>query len=83
MPTSIALAMLGGAMWSLELVGPVLRTVGHLTPQAWAMDAWSAVVNEGAGVAGIATELAVLAAFAVVLLALSSWTLRRTLARGR
>lgn len=44
------------------------------------MDAWSAVVNEGAGVAGIATELA---AFAVVLLALSSWTLRRTPARGR
>lgn len=81
-PTSIGLAMLGGTMWSLEFVGPVMRTIGHLTPQAWAMDAWSAIVNEGAGVSGIATDLAVLAAYAVTLLALSSWALRRTLTQG-
>jgi len=70
-PTSIALAMLGGTFWPLEAVGPVMQVVGHLTPHAWAMDAWSAIVNEGAGVAGITTELAVLASVAAVLLALA------------
>jgi ABC-2 type transport system permease protein len=82
-PSSIAMAMLGGTMWPLDVVGPAMRAVGHLTPHAWAMDAWSAIVNDGAGVAGIATELAVLGALAVVLLAVASVTLRRTLTGQR
>ncbi len=82
-PSSIALAMLGGTMWPLEVVGPVMRAIGHVTPHAWAMDAWSAIVNDGAGVAQIAPELAVLSGVAVVLLAVSSVTLRRTLTGGR
>ena len=81
-PASIALAMLGGTMWSLEFVGPVMRVIGHLTPHAWAMDAWTAIVNDGAGVTGIATELAVLTAIAVVLMAVSARALRRTLTHG-
>lgn len=80
-PMGLGLAMLGGTMWSLEFVGPLMRTIGHLTPHAWAMDAWAAIVNESAGVADIATELAVLAGYAAVLLTLSSWALRRTLTR--
>lgn len=81
-PASIALAMLGGTMWSLEFVGPVMQAIGHLTPHAWAMDAWTAIVNDGAGVTGIATELAVLTGIAVVLMTISARALRRTLTRG-
>jgi linearmycin/streptolysin S transport system permease protein len=80
-PLAIGTAMLGGTMWPLEAVGPVMRTVGHLMPQSWAMDAWSAVVNDGAGVADVARELAVLTGYAAVLLVAGTWALRRTLTR--
>lgn len=66
-PVGIALGMLGGTMWPLEVVPPPMRVVGHLTPHAWAMDALVAV-GGGAGLTDIGRELAVLALFAVVLL---------------
>jgi ABC-2 type transport system permease protein len=80
-PVAIALGMLGGCMWPLEIVPPFMRTVGHVTPHAWAMDAWTGLIFDGAGVAGIAVPLLVLAGFAATLLALASWRLRRTLTR--
>lgn len=78
-PIAIALGMLGGCMWPLEVVPPAMRAVGHLTPQAWAMDAWIALVFEGQGVGDIAVELAVLAGFAVVLGLLARRVLRTAL----
>jgi ABC-2 type transport system permease protein len=78
-PVAIGLGMLGGCMWPLEIVPPVMRTVGHIAPHAWAMDGWIALVFEGAGVADIAVDLAVLAAFALVLGLLARWRLRRAL----
>ena len=56
-----------------------MRVVGHLFPQAWAMDAFIALIAKGETIAGIALQLAVLAAFAAVLLSLATWRLRRTL----
>jgi ABC-2 type transport system permease protein len=78
-PVGIALGMLGGCMWPLAIVPAPMRTFGHLFPQAWAMDAFIALIARNAGVAGILRQLAVLAAFAVTLLALAIWRLRRTL----
>ena len=78
-PAGIALGMLGGCMWPLAIVPAPMRAVGHLFPQAWAMDAFIALIARDAGLAGIARQLAVLAAFAAVLLALATWRLRRTL----
>jgi ABC-2 type transport system permease protein len=75
----IVLGMLGGCMWPLSIVSPIMRTIGHLTPHAWAIDAWTAVIARGAGLAGIATDLAALAGFAAVLLALATVRLRRRL----
>ncbi|MBN2622023.1 MAG: ABC transporter permease, partial [Acidimicrobiales bacterium] len=66
-PIAIGLAMLGGCMWPLEIVPPVMRTIGHVAPHAWAMDGWIALVFEGEPAGAIATELAVLAAYAAVL----------------
>ncbi len=78
-PIAIALGMLGGCMWPLEIVPPVMRMIGHVAPHAWAMDAWIALIFDREGVGGIAVELAVLAAFAVVLGLLARRRLRRAL----
>jgi ABC-2 type transport system permease protein len=78
-PVGIALGMLGGCMWPLAIVPEPMRVVGHLFPQAWAMDAFIALIAKGEDIAGIALQLAVLAAFAAVLLALATWRLRRAL----
>lgn len=67
-PLGIALGMLGGCMWPLEIVGPTLRAIGHATPHAWAVGAFTDVVGAGAGLADIAPDLAAIMAFAVVLL---------------
>lgn len=79
-PIGIALGMLGGCMWTLEIVSPTMRAIGHLTPQAWAMDAWVELIFYGGNLADIGRELAVLAGFAVVLLGLAAWRVRRQLA---
>lgn len=78
-PIAIALGMLGGCMWPLEIVPPVMRTIGHVAPHAWAMDGWIALVFDGEGVGGIVPQLAVLAAFAVVLGLAARWRLLRAL----
>jgi ABC-2 type transport system permease protein len=78
-PIAIALGMLGGCMWPLEIVPPVMRTIGHVTPHAWAMDGWIALVFDGDGVGAIVPQLAVLAAFAIVLALAARWRLLRAL----
>ena len=75
----IALGMLGGCMWPLEIVPPVMQTIGHVIPHGWAVDAWTALIGEGDGIDGIATELMVLLAFAVALISVATLRLRRTL----
>lgn len=80
-PAGIAMGMLGGALWPLELVPEWLERLGHLTPHAWAMDGWIAVVFDGAGIDGIARELAVLAAFGIGLGTVGATALRRSIAR--
>lgn len=66
-PAAIALGMLGGCMWPLFIVPDAMRIAGHVTPHAWAMDAWIDLIYDGDGIGAIAVELAVLAGFAAVL----------------
>jgi ABC-2 type transport system permease protein len=66
-------------MWPLAIVPEPMRVVGHLFPQAWAMDAFIALIAKDAGLAGITRQLAVLAAFAAALLLLATWRLRKAL----
>ena len=77
----VALGMLGGCMWPLEIVPPVMQTIGHVIPHGWAVDGWTALIGEGVGIDGIATELLVLLAFAVALITVATLRLRRTLLR--
>ncbi len=78
---AIAGGMLGGCMWPLSVVGPTMQAVGHLTPQAWAMDGFVKLVYGHQGVAAILPEALVLAGFAVVLCTLAAVKLRSTLVR--
>ncbi|MDD9369938.1 MAG: ABC transporter permease [Acidimicrobiales bacterium] len=78
-PVGIALAMLGGCMWPLEIVPPVMRAIGHITPHAWAMDGWMTLIFDGGGLADVAVELGVLALYAVGLGLLARRQLRRAL----
>lgn len=78
-PMGIALGMLGGCMWPLEIVPESMQTLGHLFPHAWAMDAWIELIGRGGGFGDIITELAVLAGFVAVLFPLGAWRLRRAI----
>lgn len=75
----IGMGMLGGCMWPLEIVGDTMQTIGHITPHAWAMDAFIDLFGRGGNLADIVPELAVLAGFAVALLTISSLRMRRGL----
>jgi ABC-2 type transport system permease protein len=75
----LGLGALGGCMVPLEIFSPTLRRVAHITPQAWGNDAFARLIGHGASVAGILPQLGVLAAYAVVLLSLATWRLRRVL----
>jgi ABC-2 type transport system permease protein len=75
----LGLGALGGCMVPLEIFSPTVRRIAHITPQAWGNDAFAKLIGHGASITGIWPQLAALAAFAVVLLALASWRLRRVL----
>ena len=75
----IAFGMLGGCMWPLEIVPQSVSLAGHVTPHALAVDAWVTLLSRGGGLVDIAGYLAILATYAVVLLAIASFRLRRSL----
>jgi ABC-2 type transport system permease protein len=75
----IALGMLGGCMWPLAIVTPLMRTLGHAAPHAWAVDGWTTVLSADGGVGDIVVPLAVLAGFAATLLGLAVLRMRRRL----
>jgi ABC-2 type transport system permease protein len=78
----LVLAAIGGAMVPLEIFPETMRTVAHLTPHAWAYDAFAEVQRHEGGLADILPMLGVLAGMALLLLALGSWLLRRSIARS-
>lgn len=77
----LALGALGGAMLPLELYNSTMNSVAHVTPHAWAIDAFTDMGRHGATLADVLPEVGVLAAMALVLIALASWRLRITLTR--
>lgn len=76
-PAGFVLGMLGGCLWPLDIVGPALRRLGHLTPHAWAVEALRATGIDGDGLGDVAGPLAALALFAVVLLLVGARRLTR------
>jgi ABC-2 type transport system permease protein len=75
----LGLGAIGGCMVPLEIFSPTMKRIAHITPQAWGNDAFAKLVGHGASITGILPQLGVLAAYAVVLLTLAAWRLRRVL----
>ncbi|MGI9614878.1 MAG: ABC transporter permease [Acidimicrobiales bacterium] len=75
----LALAALGGCMVPFEIFPDWLLAVAHLTPHAWAIDAFTEVIQRGGGLGQIGVELAVLVLYGAALLTASSITLRRAI----
>ncbi len=78
----LGLAALGGCMVPLEVFSSTMRTVAHITPHAWANDAFSKLIAHGASIGAILPQLGILAAYAAVLLVAATWRLRRALVAG-
>ncbi len=75
----LALAALGGCMVPFEVFPDWLQTAAHITPHAWAVDAFTEVIQRDGGLGQIVTELTVLALYGVALLAGASVALRRAI----
>nr|MBP8974291.1 ABC transporter permease [Anaerolineae bacterium] len=66
---SMTLAPLGGAWWPLEIVPPFMKTIGHLTPVAWGMEAFQEMMFYGGTLADIAPMLGALLGMAALFFA--------------
>ncbi len=69
---------LSGAVLPSEQLPGYFQAVGKVLPLTYAVDGLKALMLEGEDLAGISWELAVLAGFAIVLMALAATTVRRS-----
>lgn len=63
---SLALAPLGGAWWPLDIVPEFMRTIGHISPVAWAMDGFNQLAFFQGGLGDVLLPVGVLLAMSVV-----------------
>jgi ABC-2 type transport system permease protein len=76
---AMLLGAFGGAMVPPEVFPDVMRTVSHITPHAWAIDALRDVALRDRDIVGIAPQLAIVVGFGAVLLALATVRFRRAI----
>jgi ABC-2 type transport system permease protein len=75
----LGLAALGGSMAPLEIFPSTARTIAHITPHAWANDAFSKLLKHGGDLISVLPQVGVLLAFAAVTMTVALWQLRRSL----
>ena len=78
---ALAMAAFGGSMVPLEVFSDSMRQAAHVTPHAWANEAFETLIRHGGGIGDIATELGVLLAMAAGLIAIAVVLFRRALTR--
>ena len=74
----LGLAALGGSMAPLEVFPSTARNIAHITPHAWANDAFSKLLKHGGNLVTVLPQVAVLLGFAAVTITAGVWALRRT-----
>lgn len=62
----MAMALLGGCWYPLELFPPGVQTAVHVLPTTWAMQGFLDLIVRGGGVAAVMPEVGVLLAFAAI-----------------
>ncbi len=86
-PTSLGpwigvfLGMLGGCMWPLDVVPPFMKTLAYLSPAAWAMNGYLALIFSHASAVAILPDVAAMLLFAVAFSAIGILRLRPQLSR--
>jgi ABC-2 type transport system permease protein len=75
----LGLAALGGCMVPLEIFPDTMRTIAHFTPHAWAIDGFADLVRRDGTLTDVLVEIAVIAAFALGIFAISAWRYRKVL----
>jgi ABC-2 type transport system permease protein len=60
------LAMLGGCLWPIEVVSPLMQTIAKLTPTGWAVIGLTDVVARNQGISSALLPTAVLLGFAAL-----------------
>lgn len=68
---TLTLAPLGGAWWPLEISPRFMQIIGHASPVAWAMEAFTKLTYQGGTLGDIWLQLVVLVAFALAAFALA------------
>ena len=63
---SLILAPLGGGWWPLEVVPEFMRMVGHISPVAWAMDGFNALIFDTGGLEDVLLPVGVLLAISLL-----------------
>ncbi len=63
---SLTLAPLGGAWWPLDIVPSWMRTIGHVSPVAWAMDGYSKIIFSSGTLVDVLPMIGVLLAMGAV-----------------
>ncbi len=76
--SSLFLGAIGGCWWPLEVVPGWMRTAGHLSPAAWAMDGLHALISFGAGPEAVMLPSVVLLGYAAIFTAIGARLLRFT-----
>jgi ABC-type Na+ efflux pump permease subunit len=73
----LVLAGIGGSMMPRDLMPEGMRVISHVTPHAWALDAYQQLLlNPDPNIGIVAGSCAALAGFGVVFLGLARWLMR-------
>ena len=73
---SLVLAPLGGCWWPLFITPDWMQTLAKLTPHGWANTGFNKLMLFGAQSADVTQEMAALAAFGAIFLAIAAWRFR-------
>jgi ABC-2 type transport system permease protein len=66
-------ALLGGCLFSQDLLPPLLRVVSYLIPHSWAMQGYQDLMLRGYGLAETLPEIGALFLFALIFFAFAAW----------
>ena len=78
----LAMGFLGGGFIRVEGLPAAVRGIAPFTPLYWGTQGYRALLENGAGVAGVAQHIGVLALMGAVFLGIGAAALRRTARRG-
>ena len=76
----LALGALGGCMIPIQTMPDVMQQVSRFIPHSWALLGLQSLIRDGGGIDSVATNLAVLVGFGVVLMTLAVWRFRKAIA---